>query len=380
MGTASAGWATVLVGLGLAMAVSPGEPGPSWPWIPAQAQDGQEQGEQRALEGRPESQEVRSRELERRVARLEARLEELEGGGACPHLADHRAALAASSSVVFLQISYGFRDPATGEPLRFRGFRDGRPMAGPDGLPAVTVEPPGPRVERHVTGTAFVVGAEGLLLTNRHVARPWEHEKPAQDLVGRGYEPRLERVVAYLPGFAEGQEAETVVVSEEVDLAVLVSPGLAGRARPLELAGAPPAPGEPVVVLGYPIGIQALLGRADPRTVDRLLAGEGVNFWSVARRLSREGRILPLATHGIVGQVSEAAVVYDARTARGGSGGPVLDALGRVVAINAVVLPDFLGANMGVPVTAVDALLKRARDILAPERGNEKDGRSGGGG
>ena len=51
-------------------------------------------------------------------------------------------------------------------------------------------------------------------------------------------------------------------------------------------------------------------------------------------------------------------VVYDAETTHGGSGGPVLDLEGRVVAVNAAILTEFGGSNMGVPAIQAAALLQ----------------------
>ncbi len=69
-----------------------------------------------------------------------------------------------------------------------------------------------------------------------------------------------------------------------------------------------------------------------------------------------------MATRGIVGQVTSTTVVYDAETTSGGSGGPVLDLEGRVVAINAAILPQFGGSNMGVPASEGVALLDLERE------------------
>ena len=43
----------------------------------------------------------------------------------------------------------------------------------------------------------------------------------------------------------------------------------------------------------------------------------------------------------------------------GGSGGPVLALDGKVVAVNAAILPEFAGSNLGVPVAMVRELLEK---------------------
>ncbi|NIT68822.1 MAG: hypothetical protein GWN51_17705, partial [Gemmatimonadetes bacterium] len=69
--------------------------------------------------------------------------------------------------------------------------------------------------------------------------------------------------------------------------------------------------------------------------------------------LARGGYVAPLATVGIIGQTTEVAIVYDAETTHGGSGGPVLDLDGEVIAVNAAILPEFGGSNLGVPAALV---------------------------
>ena len=84
-----------------------------------------------------------------------------------------------------------------------------------------------------------------------------------------------------------------------------------------------------------------------------------LDFWQVARRLAGSGLIEPLATVGVVGQVTRTSVVYDAETTHGGSGGPVLILDGRVLAINAAVVPEFGGSNLGVPAAEALRLLRQ---------------------
>jgi S1-C subfamily serine protease len=74
--------------------------------------------------------------------------------------------------------------------------------------------------------------------------------------------------------------------------------------------------------------------------------------------LTTDSALAPLATAGVVGQVTDGAVVYDAETTHGGSGGPVLDLDGRVLAINTAILPEFGGSNLGVPAVEAFRLLK----------------------
>ena len=80
-----------------------------------------------------------------------------------------------------------------------------------------------------------------------------------------------------------------------------------------------------------------------------------------AQRIAEAGFMEPLATRGIVGQVTTASIVYDAETTSGGSGGPVIDLNGRVVAVNMAILPEFGGSNLGVPAADALALIRLAR-------------------
>lgn len=279
---------------------------------------------------------------------------------------------AASRSVAFIQGAYGFLDPDSGEPLRTAVGPDGRPLTDARGQPIATREGDGPVLEMLFTGTAFVVGTDGLLLTNRHLARPWEYDDAARTAVGRGLIPVMRRMVGYLPDVDEPFPVELAAASESADLALLRGAGIPEAAVPLELAVAPARPGQEVVVLGYPTGIRALLARTNPSFVDTLMRETSLGFWAVARRLSSGGHIAPLATRGIVGQVTRAFVVYDAETTRGGSGGPVLTLAGDVLAVTVGILPGFGGSNLGVPAEEATRLLETVEEEQDAEAGSEE--------
>lgn len=273
--------------------------------------------------------------------------------------ASRRVIAGAAESIMFVQGAYGFVEAESGKPLRFLGLGpDGQPLRNRSGAPFIAVGDEGPIAEMFFSGTAFVATNDGLLITNRHIALPWEFDDGAKALVEQGYTPVMRGFVGYLAGAKEPFEVELVVASDEADIAVLRGSGLAGQVTPLTLGEVSPELGDDVLVLGYPTGMRALLARTDETLVSEITSGYEVDFWTVARRLSTAGRINPLATRGIVGQVSSVAVVYDAETTSGGSGGPVIDIHGQVVAINSAVFPEFGGANLGVPA-------RQARELLA---------------
>lgn len=306
--------------------------------------------------------EVTPLDLAAQLRRLEAgidstgeRLREIQGRLG----ASTRVVAAGAEATIFLQGSYGFRDPATGRPIRLLTTPDGVPVRGPGGEPRLTAEGPGPVLELSYTGTGFVATPEGLILTNRHVARPWEFDEVPRRLARSGLVPVMHRFVGYLPGRGEPFEVAFVDASDEADVAVLRCTGVTARVPFLELSDELPEPGEEVVVLGYPLGVRALMARASPEFLETLRREGGADSWAVARRLAEEGYVRPLATRGIVGQSAGRFVVYDAETTSGGSGGPVLDLEGRVVAITAAILPEFGGSNLGVPAAPAHRLLER---------------------
>lgn len=219
----------------------------------------------------------------------------------------------APRSVIFVQGTYGFVDSETGRPLHVR--RD--PATGT--LRRVSPGEGGERLHRRYTGTAFAVTPEGHFVTNRHLVRPWDHDAVSRSLREMGFRPEPRRLMGYLPGREHPVDLELVAQSDSADLALLRASGLELSPNPLPLA-------------------------RDP--------------WKVAGRLAAQRAISPLTTRGIVGQVTSTAVVYDAETSQGGSGGPLLGPDGRVVAVNKGLMPEFSGSNLGVLVRYVRRLLQ----------------------
>jgi len=296
-------------------------------------------------------------EMQTDVSETARRLRALEGQSAAARL----VITAATRSTVFIQGAWGFVDPQTAAPLRVVVGPDGGPVRGPGGEPLVTTDERAPVLEALFTGTGFVVRDDGLLLTNRHIARPWDFDEAAQRVARQGWVPVMRRMIAYVPGAPDSMPLQLVGVSDSVDLAAFRSTSAVRGLPALPLAEDAAQTGEEVIVLGYPLGMRALMARADAQFLADLRAGGDVDFWTLGARLARTGQIAPLASRGIVSQVTREAVVYDAETTSGGSGGPVLSLRGEVLAVTSAILPEFGGSNLGVPVARARGLVERAK-------------------
>lgn len=97
------------------------------------------------------------------------------------------------------------------------------------------------------------------------------------------------------------------------------------------------------------------------RFVDALSKRADLDLLGVTRELAKAGLATPLASRGIVGQVTAEAIVYDAQTTQGGSGGPAMNLDSEVVAVNAAILPGSGGSNIGIPITRATPLLDDTR-------------------
>ena len=298
-----------------------------------------------------------SEELSGRVATATERIAELEQRSS----AVARVIEQARPSILFLQGSYAFREVASGRMLRHVVGPQGDPLVLPNGLPLLSLTGSGPVAERQFTGTGFIVGDDGVIVTSRHVGQPWLYDTNVKALAGNGLEPVPIRFLAYFTDGGSGREIAIAGVSEVADVALLrlkvPVPGLAG----LKLAERVPRPGDDVILIGYPAGIRSMVAHAGAKFIEQLKQDDISDFWKIAARLSEERRILPLASRGIVARVSPESIVYDAETTYGGSGGPVLNTEGAVVAVNSAIIPEYGGANFGAPAAELSRLLEEAK-------------------
>jgi S1-C subfamily serine protease len=232
------------------------------------------------------------------------------------------------------------------------------------GIYHVSSKIPSQSFRARVGGTGFVVGP-GLLATNRHVAEPWYGDREAAVALRHGASAVLEKLVAYFPGSPLPVELRAVVLAKQGDLAVLqiAETPFTQKLRPLALAQAQPHVGEAVSVLAYPMGVTGMVAKSPAAVYERLSSHQ--DDGNTAGELAALSLIRPSATFGHIGDVTGGKLIYDAPTARGGSGGPVLNRRGEVVGINAAYIDGFSGGTLGISASELVPLLEAAKQAAA---------------
>jgi len=258
--------------------------------------------------------------------------------------------------VCLIQGAYAFYDDRD-RPLRYKEGADDHAVA--DTPSVLTPEGDGPIHTIEYYGTGFLVQSGGLVLTNHHVAEPWWNDSTAATLQGEGYEPRFLYLRAFFPHQREPFELKLARASSKYDLALLHAT-VKGRnipVLPLDPSPQRTSAGQPVVVVGYPTGLEAILAKAESGVVRRILESHGTDSERVTLALSRQGLIRPSTTQGHIGDITHTDIVFDAPSAQGGSGGPVFNKYGQVIAVEYAVLQKFGGNSFGIPIAYARELL-----------------------
>jgi 2-alkenal reductase len=188
-------------------------------------------------------------------------------------------------------------------------------------------------------GSGFVVAADGTILTNAHVITD-----AGETAVGASVEPAARVYVE----FSDHDRIAARIVGWDVfdDVGVIRVDPSAHRLVPLPLGrSATVVVGEPVASIGSPLGNE-----------DSLAIG-------VVSAVGRSIAALTAAHYQLVD-----AIQTDAPIAHGSSGGPLLDAAGRVIGITAQIRDD-AGAPTGIGFAVpIDAARRSLHDLLLSGR------------
>jgi S1-C subfamily serine protease len=293
--------------------------------------------------------------LKTQLQETQTRLSRLENEGRVAETIVHTY----GSSICLLHVVVEFHDKDSGELIRISPDADGKTQGADAGTVSVETGGTGPPLQLDVFGTGFLVG-DGRLLTNHHVAEPWWGSDEMKQLVDQGASPFVASYTAYFPGTFQGAAATLDRISSHADLATLKLEVPAPPHTPrLELddRSAASVAGDPVVLIGYPTGIEGILARAGDDTTEKVTENAH-QITQVVSRLAAQRLIRPTTTQGHIGDVLKDKIVYDAATTSGGSGGPLFNRDGKVIGVNFAVLNNFGGSNLAVPIRYADELVK----------------------
>ena len=187
-----------------------------------------------------------------------------------------------------------------------------------------------PIEEEAATGSGFVVSPQGHIVTNRHVLQLWEYDPT---WVRNGYKGVVKEIrivfADQIPDAARPGELVRLSDSVDTDIAIL-------RVQPFE--GMPHltdfnrdtaalGQGDPVAVIGYPLG-KELFEFTQAKTAQTSLST------------------------GVISRVSRTKIQIDAAANQGNSGGPIFDSRGRVIAVltQGLAAMNAQNINFGTPI------------------------------
>jgi DNA-binding response OmpR family regulator len=295
--------------------------------------------------------------LQNQLTAVEGRLQRLETEGKVAQTIIQSY----EPSVCLIHVVLAFRDHATGLRLHYAGLTSsGEPTTDEHNNPLLSLTGSGPEVHLDVFGTGFLVSASGQILTNHHVAEPWWQNDDLKEMFDQGLEPVIAEMSAYFPGVPHGIAINTEKISPAADVAVVKGNVSELRIKQIALADGSRSTvsGGPVVLLGYPTALGAILARAGTETLQSIATATKGDPKQVMEELARRNLIRPVITQGHIGEVLPDKIVYDAQTSSGGSGGPLFNNEGKVIGINFAMVREFGGSNFAIPVGYGKSLLK----------------------
>jgi DNA-binding response OmpR family regulator len=295
--------------------------------------------------------------LQNQLSAVETRLQKLETEGKVAQTIIQSY----EPSVCLVHIVLAFREHTTGLRLHYAEMTSsGVPKTDEHDNPLLSLTGSGPEVHLDAFGTGFLASINGQILTNHHVAEPWWQNDDLKEMLDQGLEPVTVEMTAYFPGVPHGITISTEKISSAADVAVLKADISQLGIKQIALAAGrrSAVSGGPVVLLGYPTALNAILARAGAETLESIATASKGDSKQVMEELARRHLIRPITTQGHIGDVLPDKIVYDAQTTSGGSGGPLFNDEGKVIGINFAMVREFGGSNFAIPVGYGKSLLK----------------------
>ena len=200
--------------------------------------------------------------LKQQLADTQKRLKSLENEGKIAETIVHSY----GPSVCLLHVVVEFLDKESGKPIQIAVDALGKPQVDDKGMVRLDAGGTGPHLQIDVFGTGFLVRRDGRILTNHHVAEPWWSNDELKELLDHGAAAYVLQYKAYFPGSSEGISAKLDKISSSADVATLkleATPPANTALLEIDERSEASVSGEPVVLIGYPTGIEGILARVD---------------------------------------------------------------------------------------------------------------------
>ena len=277
--------------------------------------------------------------------KLEQRLRRLEQAQSMPQ----SVAREASSSVALVVGEYIWTDRMARKPLRYAGLDEsGTPLRDSGGREIVSFDAEGPIVVREFTGTAFLL-TSGEVWTSDFILRPWDAD-PLFDQDQPERVPSIRLLHAYFPGSTAAVDLKIEHTDDNSGTVLCSIKGSRPPVAGLQLSQGAVVTGEALVSIGYPGGVGLIAARAPNDVRRELFKFPTTAADEIAEFLAERSLIQPVVTQTRVTAQTGGKIFYDTVNTFGNSGGPLLNAQGRVVAINEAINSDFPGLNLALPL------------------------------
>jgi S1-C subfamily serine protease len=246
-------------------------------------------------------------------------------------------------AVVFIETRLRFRSSKTQKLLRLRADAGSSP-----GLP-ITLADEGEPYERESSGSGFCIGADGSIVTNAHVVQPSGYDEALEYESDDYLQPELLHAIVF-SGSDERRPARIVRTLRDGndDLALLAIEPFEGmpHIEAFRTDTVVPAAGAEVYLHGFPLGMQAI----------------------------QDGnRVIASSFRGILSREVSRWLQVDAAVHPGNSGGPLTDAIGRVIGVVTRVqrIDNTIAPDMGYAIPIADVARLLAPPAPAPAAKDE---------
>jgi hypothetical protein len=277
---------------------------------------------------------------------LEQRLRRLEQSQNMPQ----NVARGSASSVALVIGEYVWTDRSGRHPLRYAGLdNSGAPLRDQQGQEIVSFDGEGPVIIREFSGTAFLL-ASGEVLTTSFVLSPWADDPLLDASDDPERIPSMRMLHAYFPGSTSAVDLKIEHPDEDAQTVICSIKGTRPAATGLKFGKAGVDTGEALVSIGYPGGVALMAARVPDDMRRELLKFPGTATDEVAQFLAERGFIQPVVLQARVTAQSDRKIFYNMANSFGNTGGPLLNAEGKVVAVSEAINSNFPGLNLALPV------------------------------